>query len=1118
MLSIPFVGELRSKILKEAGFSSVKDITEASVDALSELDGFSQVIAEEIKKYADKVREDYSVPKETVFREFRCPECGAVVSEIEPYCHKCGYKFFTPPEKYEENKERLADVIIGIYRDPENTELWREGAKILKLMDLTSKSSDFRFKASAIEFEHLEREEIKRGREEKKLYTDKEKPVIRLSELYKKSMVNGLVNGTGSLKKEIEKDTRSRYFVPIVVLFLIIPVLFTSVMIFALSPPVVIDGSFSDWSKAPSLNEYSGNFDAIKYECYGGYTYLYISSAHITTGARLLVLIDDDENLTTGYPYKGLGVDKFIYIHIGKNSEGTLYGYENGVWSKLGTVIYAYSRGGLELKTAYFGDKTMFLVGVASSDGTVYESTVLSTSSLLYIEYRGGTVVNSGDVIESVYLWNAYTGKIELKSIDIVNIGNGSARINIKYNGYGDIVYVKPGVNHVELNPYLAVNTKTELVITYVDGGSKYQTLKFKIQTNYLQYSVDYSNGSYIMGIPNRPTVDGVFLDWYNRSVESPRNSAIPASVDIRDYGKFVSNSTYVYIQTYGNLFEGYIPNIAIYGNGTSTANITTNPSLPNDTLEIYIDTDHNYATGYRIGNIGAEIKVMITGYGSKIQKTEEYRWESDKWLKIDEYKIKTAKNAKELETSVGISGDVYFRLVNWRGVYDALFKSMIPEVNTEKYVNETKGDVKGVHTLAKSVTPKLVGKYSFAQLKALFGTDVQVTNSTKNETRPTITETSDGTLWVTYDYEYSATDHDLYFANSTDGGLTWNVYALDTTTYDIRNPVIVSNNTTVLIFFENHTSGSYFKYYAHSINEGTTWHIYSISTWTWWSNIYNISAVQYTISTSTYIYVFFEYRYSSTDYDVGYIKSPNGGKTWYNYSSYPNAIAQTSNWEGHPSVSIYTGTTPKVFIAYDWYDSKLNKWNVTVLNNSNMNDTKWWGYIFTSKYGRNYTYPAVYATSNVVYLCFEYEYSASDHNIMLWNSTSAGYSWNFSSYVATTTDDERYPTLVANGANVWLFYVNVTTGYLCMRNSTNYGVNWSNAVVVSDSATVLSGYRCAYAYLDSSGKIYVVWSDNRNSNSDIYLDTATIPEFNISWMLIGVLIIIPLLKRKRCE
>ncbi len=1090
MISIPFVGVLRSDILEKNGFD-LDRIKKSSPEDIAKLDGFSEKIAERIKRYAELVDKNYHVPEETVFDEFHCPRCGAIVSEIEYECHKCGHQFFKPPDDYDEKVDALARVIVKIYKEPDNPSFWREGEKILSDMLLESKASDFKFKASSIELELLEREAKEKWEKTEMVKVAYARERVSIKDMYKKSLTNGLVNGMGQRYKKPEK-TRWTHVI-FVLLILVAPIAFVAMMTTALSPPIIIDGNFSDWRNIREINVHSQFFTSFKVKIYDDTTYLYLSTARPlfqnTSKAYLILFIDYDGLSSTGFPINKIGADYILSIY---GTEGSLNKFmahsQDNSWKQYGNFDYAVRKNMCEIRTLKVSDNARFLLYY--DDGTEHYSSIITLKPTLSVEYSGGKILNLGDTIERITLWNSYRGSMKIDSITLWNLGNSSANIKIKYGNLEKNVQIKPGNNTVQFNSPLIVNEPAEMSLIYEGGGKNYGTLKFRIHTNLPEIEYDKCEGSYIGNVPSTKKIDGIFLDWKNP--ESSKRVDLPGDVNIKKYEISKESTVNMYIDVYGMLMGLSPPRIGISGNHTH-GNITHNKTLPRDTIEVFIDSDKNPSTGYKIVDIGADYRVLLMGNLGKIKEVKSYKW-SGKWI-LTHLNVKMAKNYHSIEMDLGIGGNVYFRLVNWQGLWDKI-TTKLSFIYHGIVKNASKPASNSTHPVSKVLYPKLVGKYNVTEFRAIFGTDVQVTTSSYDESRPTITRTSDGTLWVTYDYAYTSTDHDIYFANSTDGGETWTVYSLDTTSYNLLNPVILSDSSdNIYIFFENDTSGSYFSYWEHNINEGNLWHIYTISTWNWWSDVHNISAATYTVGSDIYIYVFFEYAYTSTDYDVGFIKTTDGGSIWWDYH---DNLATTGYWEGHPSVAISTGTNPEVFIAYQNYSS-YNKWCVTVLNNTNINGTTWWGYYFESAYGNSLTDPSLAASGDYIYMVAQDEYQPTDHDIVLYNSTDNGLSWG-GNWVNYSSDDEVYPNVVASGLNVYVFYLDASSGYIIEKDSADGGYSWSNFNKVSDVDSGVSIYHTVSSYY-YNGNLYVVWTDNRNGNYDIYFDK--VPELNVYPLII---------------
>ncbi len=1080
MLSIPFVGKLRSKILEERGYDLEK-LKNATPEELGKLVGFSEKIAKKIIKYAKMVDKNYEIPEELIFEEFRCPKCGAIVSEAEPVCHNCGHEFFPPPPDMDDALDSLAEVVVELYKNPKDATLWRKGEKLLNKLGDEQKASDFKFRASALELEALEEEE------KEKEGISKVSKVAAAPKSIHEGKINGLVNGSGVPVRKEEPKGRVLKAVA-VFMIIIIPVIFASYLTFGNSPPVVIDGNFGEWKNVPSLTLLPGFFEDFKVKNYDGNSYMYLRASHLfsnRTQQYFSILIDSDSNPNTGYPVNSLGVDFAIMIHGEYGAvTGDMWKYDNGSWSKWGKVDIACNNNQMEMKTMRIGDNAKILLYYLDSEE--HYSSVLTMKPHLWLMYQGGKVLSEGDEVENITLWNSNMGDITINKINVKNAGNATADVRISIGGFQKEITISQKNTTVNFNSPLKISKPTVMHITYISGGSKFSTLKPVIYPDSPFSSVDISSGSYIGAIPKSKSIDGIFLDWQNAH-ESPKGK-VPLNIDLKRYGDDSTGNVKIYLSVYGTLFGIGAPEIKIAGGNGTGGNETQNVSLPKDTIEIYVDSDKNPGTGYRIGNIGAEYKILLSGNLGKVKKREAFLWQSGHWVKKS-IEISDAKNSNSIEIGLGLKGNVYYRLVNFEGVWDEIprgkiFKSMMNANATDD------SSFSHYNTTNRRIIPKFLGKYNNSYLKALFGADVQVTTSNYDETRPSITRTSDGTLWVAFDYEFSSADHDVAFANSTDGGATWSVYYLESTSANTPNPIIVSDSQdNVYVFFENHTSGSYFKYFEY---EGSGWYVYYLSAYTWWGLVYNISAEVYTDVSNVYIYLFFEYAYSSTDYDIGYLKSTDGGSSWWNYS---DSIGSRGYWDGHPSISISTGSNPEVFLAFQNYSSS-GKWCITVLNNSNINSTSWSGYYFMPAYDIALTDPSIFATGNDIYFVAQDEYQANDHDIMLWNSTDNGLTWNWGSWINSTNDDELYPSVVADGANVYVFFLDATTGRVCEKESTDYGVHWGGVNIVSDTSSGVAIYRTISSYY-YSGSLYVVWTDNRNGNDDIYFDK--VPEFNMA-------------------
>jgi len=596
------------------------------------------------------------------------------------------------------------------------------------------------------------------------------------------------------------------------------------------------------------------------------------------------------------------------------------------------------------------------------------------------------------------------------------------------------------------------------------------------------------------------PDIDGDGIADYPNGQDMWLNTTIPSSFPEPYAGRDVR----VYI--------GPVPHRKLYGM---------------DTITIYVNSDGNKSTGFSLPQylFGAEYKIEFVGRNGKIYESYLYSFHNGSWDVVRELNSSyyaLGYHAIEVNTTLS-NGDVLITLSDWKEDRDVSDIYISPttkffESKNLSFIYQKIGAKFDCSVNSKKGFGEILK--SSIKLKAVFGEDVLVSNipnsNKRDETYPSIVRT-ENTLWVTWSFERGNGNHDIAVAYSIDDGSTWEGWRIyGNKTFDTTNPVIVKDAyDNLFIFFENHTSGAYFQYLYHPNGEAPgNWILYGISSIPW-ENVYNISAAAY----SSNIYVVFEYHNSSSNSTIGYLYTMDDGNTWH-----VPLVFITSYWLGHPSVTISTGSNPRVFIAFDYsYNTLLGLWGIAILNNSRIGNNSWeeqdyWFFLFS------YKYPSIYASGDNIYVVWEGRFIIFNWDLIFLKSTDNGLTWSDPTIIenAATWDDEEYPWVVANGQDVYIFYLNSTTGYICMVESHDRGDTWSDVFPVSDEGSGEDGsgeniYRTVSA-IYSGGKVYVVWTDKRNGNDDIYFDK--VPEFNAMLPLIFIMaiVLVRTRKRKQCQ
>ncbi len=665
---------------------------------------------------------------------------------------------------------------------------------------------------------------------------------------------------------------------------------------------------------------------------------------------------------------------------------------------------------------------------------------------------------------------------------------------------------------NIDLLRYSSYTGKSLLVYLMVKGrllgGTDVPTLRFPtlpdsdrdtVPDKFDLYPNDFNND----GIPDNessvmvngvkyPDVDGDGVPDYPYGNDMWLNTTIPSNFPKPYAGRHVS----VYI--------GPVPHRKVYGM---------------DAIDIYINSDGDNRTGFSLPQypFGADYKVEFIGKNGRVYESGLYEYSQGKWIPVGDVDYALGYHALEVNTTLP-RGNVLITLSDWRENRDVSDKPIL-SMPSEREINVSTqmklslfGLTKPGNYTEREITPEFLGSYS--SLSSVFGNDVKVSNLKNSDKRdellPSMVRMDDGTLWVVFSFIRGNGKSDVAIAKSTDDGATWDAWKLyGSRLYDTFNPVITKDEENNLyIFFENHTSGAHFqvyKYYAST----HTWMLYTYSNSSWWSDVYNISVASY----SNYIYMAFEYHNISYGSTLGYLMTSDQGESW------SGVIWDLGDWAGHPSVTISTGSNPRVFIAFELIQSSwlLTSVSTVVMANTQIGSSNW-AQVASSESSLflSYKYPSIFASGDFVYVAVNaILFGSTAIGVYIFNSTDNGYSWGSLS-PAIATGNELYPWIVASGRDVYIFYLNTTTGYICMVESHDGGNTWSNAIVVSDEGSGVDIYRTVAA-IYAGGKLYVVWTDNRNGNDDIYFDK--VPEFStlvLPLIFIAAMVLVRTRKRKQ--
>ena len=396
---------------------------------------------------------------------------------------------------------------------------------------------------------------------------------------------------------------------------------------------------------------------------------------------------------------------------------------------------------------------------------------------------------------------------------------------------------------------------------------------------------------------------------------------------------------------------------------------------------------------------------------------------------------------------------------------------------------------------------------------------NIQITGSSDDEYQPSLV-TNQFNAMVMYE-SYNGSKKDVYLKNSNDYGQTWSnpfkitigndEYYSFLNNHDFKSPSLGIRpgwNKAFGSMISSYKDSSVYCYFPIN-NIGSTLSYLSISILDWSNVSYNQSTNEFTsfydFKNMNIIY----YSNQTTPWVIALIGSTN----------YSDPDTGEGPCDDTPMFSFIDLVEPEESIAIAWFPEIQHCSNLSIANQYGSetiygvceikNGTKHDLLFFKGKpydwyYGdhlvnktitsnQNLLHPKITVKNNHVYIVAE----TDTNEIILYQSSDGGNTWdqpiNITENLLSPIAKPSYPDITVNETHITCTFIE--SGNLSLTQSNYSGVNWTTPLKLNtQNQSVVSGY----SYTDIGSTYQIIWTDNRNTNKDIYYYLSYTPKVDL--------------------
>jgi hypothetical protein len=373
------------------------------------------------------------------------------------------------------------------------------------------------------------------------------------------------------------------------------------------------------------------------------------------------------------------------------------------------------------------------------------------------------------------------------------------------------------------------------------------------------------------------------------------------------------------------------------------------------------------------------------------------------------------------------------------------------------------------------------------------WGEDVRLThdeNASITTVRGRGLAVSENTLHLVWCSSAEVGNSEVYYMKSLNLGESWGEGVRLTNTLGKSHlPIIYTLGPKIYVAWSDERDSNTEIYFKCSTDGGTTWSVDTRLT-----EDTNSSGIPTLVARGNTVYLAWEDT-RTTMFDVYYKRSTDGGLTWGTDTQLTSDAAES----GAPSLAI---DGEKLHLVYGTNRHGINNWEVYYRN---FIGADWGSEVrLTSDENGDSRFPVVAASDSVVHVVWWDDRDdpkdrtgyppiepTGNYEVYYKRSTDGGTTWGPDTRLTFDNSLSMDPTIVAAGRDVYVVWSDNRDGNyeIYFKQSNNGGATWSGDVRLTNNPS--KSYYPSVA-VDGAGNVHVIWTDERDGNREVYYKRGT--------------------------